>query len=73
MTGEQKAWLDLHRAEGYRPLGVAPGGSRCVKTGMLHADGTFEARIAGARPAIRVGSFEVGILQHSSAPDMRGS
>lgn len=73
MTGEQKIWLDAHQAEGYRPLGVAPGGWRWVRIGMLHADGTFEAKTPGSRPSIRVGSFEVGVLvETNSAPQMQG-
>lgn len=72
MTGEQKKWLDDHRHEGYRPLGVAPGGGRWVKTGMLHADGTFELKLGRARPAIRQGSFEVGVMEHAGAPEMKG-
>jgi hypothetical protein len=72
MTGEQKSWLDAHRAEGYRALGNTPGGARWVKVGMLHADGTFELKLGRARPAIRVGSFEVGVLEVGPAPQMQG-
>jgi hypothetical protein len=72
MTAEQAKWLNEHRAEGYRALGVAPGGSQWVKVGMLHADGTFELKLGRARPAIRVGSFEVGVLESTQAPQMRG-
>ena len=72
MTGEQAAWLTAHRAEGYRPLGTLPGGgARWVKRGMLHPDGKFEL-MTGQRPAIHVGSFEVAVLEHSQAPEMRG-
>lgn len=73
MTSEQANWLREHRAEGYQAIGKTPGGCRWVRTGMLHADGTFELKLGRARPAIRVGSFEVGILeQGAGAPNMRG-
>lgn len=62
MTTEQKVWLDAHRAEGYRVRGAVAGNARWTKTGMLHADGSFEPFIKG-RPGVRVGSFEVGVLQ----------
>lgn len=72
MTNEQKNWLDTHRAEGYRIRGNQPGGNaKWIKAGMLHADGSFEAIIAGRRPPVRQGSFEVGILQ-ASQPIMGG-
>ena len=64
MTGEQKTWLDLHKAEGYRVRGVAAGQSQWVRTGMLHADGTFDPDVSGRR-VVREGSFEVGILEIS--------
>lgn len=63
MTGEQAKWLTDRRAEGYRVIGVAPGGHRWVRTGMLHANGEFEPKLGVARPSIRVGSFEVGVLE----------
>jgi len=63
MTSEQKKWLDEHRAEGYRVIGTAPGGYRFARRGMLHADGQFELQLGARRPAVRVGSFEVGILE----------
>jgi len=72
LTPQQKKWLDDNRAQGYRPLGVAPGGAQWVRTGMLHPDGTFELRQGRARPAVQAGSFEVGVLQHRGAPDMAG-
>lgn len=72
MTGEQKTWLDAHRAEGYRPLGTTPGGGRWVKIGMLHADGTFELKVGTKRPSVRMGSFEVGVLEIGPATEMRG-
>lgn len=72
MTGEQADWLRSHRAEGYRPLGNTPGGARWIKVGMLHADGTFELRQGRARPSVRVGSFEVGVLETGAAREMRG-
>lgn len=72
MTSEQKVWLDAHRFEGYRPMGVLPGACRWVKRGMLHPDGTFEPWVGRARPSVRQGSFEVAILEHTSAGQMRG-
>lgn len=71
MTGEQKAWLDAHRAEGYRVMGNTPGASRWVRRGMLHPDGSFEPYLR-ARPSVRVGSFEVGILETREGPNMAG-
>lgn len=65
MTNEQKTWLDDHKAEGYRVRGRAAGNAAWLKSGMLHADGTFELVGRGARPNVRPGSFEVGILQTS--------
>jgi len=72
MTSEQKKWLDDHRPEGYRVLGVAPGGARWIKRGILHADGQFDLQLGRVRPAVRVGSFEVAVLEFQGAPDMRG-
>jgi hypothetical protein len=72
MTGEQANWLRTHRAEGYQPIGVLPGGCTWVKRGMLHPDGTFEAMVRGQRPAVRQGSFEVGVLQHAQGAGMQG-
>lgn len=72
MTGEQKKWLDDNRVHGYRPLGATPGGGRWVNVGMLHADGTFELKLGRARPTVKPGSFEVGVLEHSGAPHMNG-
>lgn len=72
MTGEQAKWLQDHRAEGYRPLGNTPGNARWVKVGMLHPDGKFELRLGRARPAVRQGSFEVGVLEIGPAREMRG-
>jgi hypothetical protein len=67
MTSEQKEWLDSHKAEGYRIRGQTGGNSQWIRTGMLHADGTFEA-YGAARPAVRQGSFEVGVLATREAP-----
>ena len=72
MTSEQAEWLRTHRAEGYRALGMAPGNARWIKVGMLHPDGTFELRLGQARPAVRVGSFEVGVLEVGPTRDMIG-
>ena len=72
MTAEQKKWLDEHRGEGYRMIGATPGGCRWVKRGMLHADGTFDPQLGIARPAVRVGTFEVGVLEFVTNQSMRG-
>lgn len=73
MTSEQKKWLDDHRGEGYRVLGTAPGGYQWVKRGILHADGQFDPQLGRARPNVRVGSFEVAVLEQIGAPTiMRG-
>ena len=73
MTGEQAKWLTDHRAEGYRVRGQLGGvGSRWVRTGMLHADGTFDRTVPGQRPAVRQGSFEVGILEVDPPRSMPG-
>lgn len=79
MTSEQKAWLDAHRFEGYRPMGTGSatgsgtaGGTHWKKRGMLHPDGTFEPWLGHARPSVRPGSFEVGIFEHTPAGQMRG-
>jgi hypothetical protein len=67
MTGEQKKWLDDHRAEGYRPVGNAPGAQgKYVKVGMLYPDGTFERRswnLSGRYARAEAGMFECGILE----------
>lgn len=62
MTREQKNWLDANKR--YRVLGqIATGGSKIVASGMLHADGTFVAAERGKRLPVRVGSFEVAIIE----------
>jgi len=66
MTKEQKSWLDTNRARGYRVLSRAGGDSRFVKTGILHADGTFEQRIPGVPVRITQGCFEVGVLEQKA-------
>jgi hypothetical protein len=66
MTNGQKLWLDSHKP--YRAISNTPSGFRWTKMGMLHADGTFEATIPGKRPAVRQGSFEVGILEEIFTP-----
>ena len=62
MTAQQKAWLDGH--PGYRALHAPGGGSRFVNVGLLHPDGTFEAkrtRTPGYSHLVP-DSFEVGVL-----------
>jgi hypothetical protein len=71
MTGAQADWLRANKA--YRAVGNVPSGGRYIKRGMLHEDGTFELIYRGVRPNIRVGSFEVGILEMpGAAPSMQG-
>lgn len=61
MTAEQKKWLDDHRAEGYRPLGVTPGAqAKYTKVGMLYPDGSFERRQS---PGWRYGRAEQGMFE----------
>jgi hypothetical protein len=73
MTSEQAKWINDHREEGYRAIGVAPGGCRWTKVGMLRADGTFELRLGRAQQPIRsADDFEVGVLESAQAPQMRG-
>ena len=61
MTGAQANWLRNNKP--YRPLNQTPSGAHWVKRGMLHEDGTFEPYLAGKRPTVEQGSFEVAILQ----------
>lgn len=61
MTPKQKAWLDDHRRQGWSAVGY---GGRYSKRGILHADGTFEEIMRGARPRITPGCFEVGKAQN---------
>lgn len=63
MTNEQATWLNQHRAEGYRVVGRAPSGARWIRTGILHANGVFEAPQGNARPSVGIGSIEVGVLE----------
>ncbi len=66
MTNEQANWLTSNKP--YRPVSNTPSGWRWIKQGTLHADGTFELTPRGRRPAIRVGSFEVAILEEIPRP-----
>jgi len=66
MTGEQAAWLRAH--PGYRALSRPPSGYRWSQVGMLHAEGEFEQTIVGKRPAVKLGSFECGMLESIQRP-----
>lgn len=72
MTSEQAEWMNKHRPEGYRVIGTLPGGCQWVRRGMLHADGTFDLQQGRARPPVRVGTFEVGVLELITQQSMRG-
>jgi hypothetical protein len=70
MTGPQADWLRANKA--YRAVGNVPSGGSYVKRGMLHADGEFELINRGVRPNVRVGSFEVGVLELPPQRGMQG-
>jgi hypothetical protein len=61
MTNEQSIWL--RHNPNYRPLSRSPSGFRWGKVGMLHPEGIFELTPPRMRPAVRQGSFEVGVLE----------
>ncbi len=61
MTGDQANWL--RRNHTYRAISQTPGGMRWTKRGMLHEDGKFDLTPPRGRPVVRMGSFEVGVLE----------
>ena len=66
MTNEQALWLRYNPS--YRALSRAPSGFKWSKVGMLHPEGIFELTPPRARPVVKPGSFEVGVLEPVKQP-----
>lgn len=68
MTGAQAAWLKANPR--YRVVvSHAASFGRYAEMGILHGDGTFEAKSKGKVMRVTPGCFEVGIWQHNPPPD----
>lgn len=68
MTREQSAWLAKNRS-----YTVVNHGTRFVKVGLLHADGTFDLRVKGKIPRVTQGCFEVGVREDRNRSGFPGS
>ena len=61
MTGAQASWLKKNPA--YRALSQTPSGMRWTRVGFLYEEGTFIAHPPRGRAPVKVGCFEVGVLE----------